>query len=303
MELFQIKVWLRRKVVVMRTKALIQEMLKAFAKQAPTIRFKPGKTKGVLLEISIFDLHLGKLIWAPESGQNYDVKISQSAFTESLETLLERTKGWPVERILFPVGNDFFNVDGQDQETTAGTPQHEDVRWQKSFVLGRKLMMDAILRLRSIAPVDVLMVAGNHDTERVFYLGDALSGWLSKTNGVTVDNGPALRKYYQWGKCMIAFAHGKEEKMKNLPMLMASEQSQMWGATKFREAHIGHWHHKKEIHFQPVDEFNGTRVRIIPSLCPADAWHKMKGYEGLRAAEAFLWDKHGGNVGGFSFNP
>ena len=301
--LYQVKAWLRRRVLILKTKYLIDDMLSAFRDQAPVLRFKPSKLKGVLLEVSIFDLHLGKLIWAPESGTNYDIKISQSAFNEALETLLQRVNGWPIERIVFPVGNDFFNVDGKEQETAAGTPQHEDVRWQKSFVLGRKLMLDAILRLRSIAPVDVLLIAGNHDTERVFYLGDALSGWLSKTDGVTVDNSPTFRKYYQFGKNMICYAHGKDEKMKDLPMIMASERPKMWGDTKYREAHIGHWHHKKEIHFQPVDEFTGTRVRIIPSLCPADAWHRMKGYEGLRSAEAFLWDSNGGNVGCFCFNP
>jgi hypothetical protein len=302
--LFQIKVWLRRRVVVARTREIIQGMLQEFRREAPKRSFKAQENKdGLLLEISIFDLHLGKLCWGPEAGHNYDIKISQSAFTDALESLLQRTSGFKVGRILFPVGNDFFNVDNAASTTTAGTPQHEDVRWQKSFVIGRKLMVDAILRMREIAPVDVVMVSGNHDMERIFYLGDTLAGWLSRTDGVSVNNEPTLRKYYQYGKCLVGFTHGKEEKHNNLPLIMATEQSHMWAATKFREMHLGHWHHKKEIHFQPVSEFNGVRVRIIPSLCPADAWHKMKGYEGLRAAEAYLWDKDHGCVGSFSATP
>ncbi len=304
--LYQVKAWLRRRVIVERTREIIKDMLAEFGRKCPKL---PSMCLGnrsadsLLLEVSIFDLHLGKLCWAPEVGRNYDQKISQSAFTESLESLLKRVKGFPIERILFPVGNDFFNVDNAAKLTNAGTPQDEDARWQKSFITGRKLMVEAIHRLRTIAPVDVVMVAGNHDTERIFYLGDVLSGWFSKTAGVTVNNEPSLRKYYQFGKCMIGFTHGKEEPHKNLPLIMATEQAHMFAATDFREMHLGHWHHKKEIHFQPVEEYNGIRVRIIPSLCPSDAWHKMKGYNGLRAAEAFLWDKKHGCVGSFSFSP
>ena len=302
--LYQIKAWLKRRKIVEQTRDIVTKMLAEFRKEAPTYKLaSKGASKGCLLEMSIFDLHLGKLIWQPESGSNYDIKISQSAFTEALESLISRSKGFDVSRILFPVGNDFFNVDNSNQTTTAGTPQHEDVRWQKSFIVGRKMIVDAIHRLRKIAPVDVVMVSGNHDSERIFYLGDTLSGWMSKTEGVTVNNDPTLRKYYQFGKCLIGFTHGKEEQHKSLPLIMATEQAQAWSVTKYREMHLGHWHHKKEIHFQPVEEYNGIRVRIIPSLCPSDAWHKMKGFGGLRSAEAYVWDKNDGLVGSFAYNP
>lgn len=302
--LIQVKAKLRKRLLVNQTRELIQEMLKQFAVEAPrrgeVLRDCSLKLDGHLLEISIPDLHLGKLCWAPETGQHYDSKIAQSTFWSALEQLISRTKGFPISRIVFPVGNDFFNVDNAAQTTTAGTPQHEDGRYQKSFVAGRKLMVDAILRLREIAPVDVIMVSGNHDTERIFYLGDTLQGHLSKTADVTVNNNPTLRKYYQFGKCLLGFTHGHNEPHKNLPLIMATEVPELWAATKFREIHLGHWHHKKEIFWLPVEEQNSIRVRVIPSLCPADAWHKMKGFEGVRAAEAFLWHPQHGNVGTFS---
>ncbi len=279
-------------------------MLEEFARQAPKQkRLSAPVRNGHLLEVSIFDLHLGKLAWKPESGADYDLKISQTGFCEALETLIERSKGFPIERVVFPIGNDYFNVDGMANETTAGTPQREDGRWQKSFVLGRKLMVNAINRLREIAPVDVVMVPGNHDVERVFYLGDSLSGWFSQTDDVTVDNSPMARKYYQYGKNLIGFTHGKEEKHVNLPLIMATEEPEKWASTVWREFHIGHYHHKKDIHFQPVNEHQGIRIRQIPSLCPADDWHRLKGYGSLRAAEVYVWGRNDGCVGSFSFSP
>jgi hypothetical protein len=303
--LYQIKAWLKRNVAVEHSRQLIGEMLKAFREEAPVrpaVRYKK-RDDGCLLEVSIFDLHLGKLCWGPESGTNYDSKIACSGFNDALEALLQRSAGIPVSRILFPVGSDLLNVDGMANETTAGTPQREDGRWQKSFVASRKLMVDAINRLREIAPVDVVVVPGNHDRERAFYLGDSLSGWFSRTGGVNVNNAPTLRKYFQFGKNLIGLTHGNEEKLHNLPLIMATEEPKMWAETRFREFHCGHWHHKKDIHFQPTQEFNGIRVRLIPSLCPADDWHRMKGYEGLRAAEAYVWDATQGCVASFSYSP
>jgi hypothetical protein len=301
--LYQIKAWLQRRRIIERTKEIVNKLLEEFRKQAPTHTGKPVKRKGCLLELSIFDLHLGKLCWAPEVGSSYDVRIAESGFYEAIDALLERAKGFPIERILLPTGNDFFNVDGHANQTTAGTPQREDGRWQKSFIVGRKMLVDTILRLRKIAPVDVVMISGNHDTERVFYLGDTLAGWFHKTDGVTVDNSPTMRKYYRWGASLIGFTHGGEEKHKDLPLIMATEKPKEWAETKFRELHLGHWHHKSEIHWQPVQEFNGIRVRVIPSLCPADDWHRLKGYEGLRAAEAYVWDREQGCIGSFSYTP
>jgi hypothetical protein len=302
--LYQIKVWLQKRVVVEQTRELISAMLEEFKKQAPvrkSVRYP--KSASHLLEISIFDLHLGKLCWAPETGAHYDVAIAQSGFVDALEALIQRASGFDVSSILFPIGNDFFNVDGMANETTAGTPQREDGRWQRSFVAGRKLMVNAIDRLREIAPVTVLMVPGNHDRERLYYLGDSLSGWFSKTPGVHVDNSPTTRKYFRFGQSLLGFTHGNEEKHTSLPLIMATEQPTHWAQTAYREFHVGHFHSKRDMHFFPTTETQGIRVRQIPSLCPPDDWHALKGYNGLRAAEAMVWHKDDGCVATFSFSP
>jgi hypothetical protein len=70
---------------------------------------------------------------------------------------------------------------------------------------------------------------------------------------------------------------------------MATECREIFGQTRFHEWHIGHIHQTKVI------EKNGVRVRILPALCPPDAWHAEKGYVGnLRSTEALVWDKDKG---------
>lgn len=307
--LFQIKAWLRRVRSSTEAVNLLKEIVEDIRKKAPA---RPAKLRNValktaakknLLELSIFDLHFGKLCWGQECGEDWDSKIAEHTYLQAVDELLARTNSMDVGHILLPIGNDFFNVDNAANTTTAGTPQSEDGRWQKSFVTGRKMMVHAIERVREVAPVSLIMVSGNHDYERLFYLGDVLEAWFHKTADVDVNNTAVQRKYFQWGECLLGFTHGNNEKHKDLPLIMATEAKEQWAKTRFREFHVGHWHQKREMHFQPVVEQNGIRVRIIPSLCPPDAWHKSKGYEGLRAAEAYVWSPEHGNVAQFSHHP
>jgi len=283
-------------------RSVFVDMLAAFKREAPRPIHRPAPKGNLLLEVDIFDPHFGKLCWHKESGADYDLKIAEREYGSALEGLITRAAGHKIERILYPVGNDFFHVDNANNQTQAGTPQDCDGRWQKAFSEGRAAVKDSIDRLRKIAPVDVVMIAGNHDPERVFYLGEVLSGWFYRTPGVTINNAPSQRKYYRYGENLIGFTHGKFEKHTNLPLIMATEAKEDWAATKFREFHIGHFHKLHTMSFLPVQEFNSIRVRTLSSLTPPDAWHKSMGYEGLRAAQGFIWDKADGCVSNISFN-
>ena len=296
----QVKVWLKRKAQLIAKRKLFDSMLEQFREAAPLWgKFHPQKG-GLLFEVDIFDPHFGKLCWAKETDHNYDLSIASEQYGQALEGLIKRASGFDVARILYVVGNDFFHVDNGENTTTKGTAQDVDGRWQKAFVNGRKAVVSSILRLNEIAPVDVMMVSGNHDEEKVFYLGEVLSGIFAKTKSVSVDNEPKMRKYYHWGQNLVGFTHGNCEKHANLPLIMATEQPQQWAASKFREFHIGHYHQLKTISFLPVQEFNSIRVRVLSSLTPPDAWHKKMGYEGLKSANGFLWDKDEGVVGSVS---
>ena len=51
-----------------------------------------------------------------------------------------------------------------------GTRQDADSRFSRIFRDGRKLLVEAIEYLKTIAPVDVLVVVGNHDSNSMFHL-------------------------------------------------------------------------------------------------------------------------------------
>jgi hypothetical protein len=299
--LFQVKVWLKKKQAAYDLQRVRQEFiedLKTLSPKIPRVVKPTQLTKdGKLLEITVFDLHFGKVSWHQETGENYNIEIASQRFNDCIDYFIDLYKDIPLAKILLPISNDFFNSDRSHpfNSTTSGTPQEEDTRWQNTFRKGRELLIANIQKLTQLAPVEVAVIPGNHDYERSFYLGDSLEGWFHNNQNVTINNSPSPRKYFTFGKNLIGLTHGNNEKLTDLPMIMAQENPVDWAMTYYREFHLGHLHHKKEGRFNATNELQGVMVRHMSSLSGTDSWHHKKGYIGARkSAEAFLWDSERG---------
>lgn len=297
-DLYSIKARFEKRKNAEEFKQVVDQMIARAATHAPNYtRFdrRSSDQTGNMLEICIPDLHLGKLAWGRETmWQDYDSKIAVIQFWRAMEGLISRTSANKFDRILFVIGNDFFNADGPALHTTRGTPQggSTDTRYHKMFEIGFQLMVEAIERLTQLADVDVLIVSGNHDEQTDYFLGHSLGIWFRNNDNVRIFNEPTSRKYYQWGKVMLMFTHGNDGKPDDYPLLMAREQKEMFGQCDFHEIHSGHFHRTK------VNETNGVFHRTLPALCPPDEWHSKNGYVGShRAAEAFVWNQRGGLIG------
>lgn len=258
-----------------------------------------------VLEISLPDIHIGKLVWGTETdGPSYDSKLATAQAMDAAKELWARASVFPVSRILLPLGSDLFHTDNMNNTTTAGTAVDSDSRWQKSFRMGVELAIQLIEFSRGKTPdgVDVLMIPGNHDFTRTAYLGLVLEMMYRNCPDVRIDNSPNPRKYFRFGTTLLGFTHGDKEKHDRLPLIMAGERAKDWSETTHREIHLGHLHSMRETRYVAGNEHGHVRVRILPSLCANDAWHHMSGYVGSqRAAEAYLWSFKRGYVGHLSY--
>lgn len=304
---FQVKAWLVP--VTHLTNLTVDEIaarLRPLVEQKRAAR-QPGRpNKGglgkCLLEIDAFDAHLGKLTDPWELGVEYNLPKAIADFKAGIEALLKRAQSYQIERVVLPLGNDFFNSDSLVGSTTAGTPQHESHKWQRTFADGCALVIDVVdtLRTRLGCPVDIVMVPGNHDFQRNYYLGEVLKATYKGVKGVKIMNDPNPRKYYQYHDCALMFTHGNEEKEAELPQLFAAEQPQLWAATRFREGRLGHVHRKKEVQFRSTQEYKGFTITYCRALSATDTWHHLKGYVGShRALEGNLFAKGHGKVAHF----
>jgi len=261
---------------------------------------KNTSREGFLYEISLFDLHFGKLAHSEEVGQGYDLKIAAKRADYAVDDLLNRIDIKRIDRILFPIGNDLLNVDNNFRTTTGGTPQDCDTRFHKMVKTTVRVMIDQINKLSSIAPVDIPVVVGNHDTITSFMVGEILDAYYHANSNIIVNNLASRRKYYQYFENGFQFTHGNEEKLTELGMIFAAEQKKLWADTSYRFCQIGHFHKEKQVQYLTKDSFQGFQVEILPSLSGPDAWHNTKGYISNNSAKAFLYHKREGEIGAFT---
>lgn len=303
--IYQVKAKLIRKVPLLvedAVKSLI-DRLQHFIPVYPPLA--PPKPNGdaFLAELSVLDLHDGKYAWAAETGQHYDMDEATRLYHWALDELMADAIRYPLERIMLVIGNDMFTADNSFGTTTRGTPQDVHGRHLQHFTHIQKMVQESVDKLQPIAPVSVMCVSGNHDRETMYFLGEVLKAWYHKNQRVTVHNSPALHQYVKYGNSTIGFTHGDGVKIPDLPTVMANEVPELWGSTIYHEWHIGHFHRKKTVRFMPLNERQGTRVRVLPSLCAADAWHYWKGFAGgVRAAEGYMWHRQHGMKATFSAN-
>jgi hypothetical protein len=289
--MYKIQVWLKQ-INVVWVKA-IRELIKEIPKIETVYEKKLGDPTGdYMLEVALMDVHFGMLAWGKETVHDYDLDIAEDLYLHAVQDLLQKTKGFPISRILFPVGNDFLHID----DPTNLTPQHHNIldadgRLIKIYTKAKKAVIKAVDYCRQVAPVDIQWIPGNHDPNISYYLCDVIKEVFSEAKDVTVDVSPRWRKFYPWGKSLLCLTHGQEERLIDLPSIMATEEPKLWGESIYREIHIGHKHKKRELRWVGVDTFPGCVVRMIPSICSEDAWSYRKGFmRGWYAAESYLWN-------------
>ena len=136
--LYAVKFKLKPTIKELTTTDYLEVAKEVFSKEIKPIKLsKQIKNKGIddnLIEYPAIELHLGKLAWHGETGQNYDYKIAIERFNATIEETIKIQDIAKAGTLFMAIGNDFFNSDTPSYTTTKGTPQHNDLRWKKMFL-------------------------------------------------------------------------------------------------------------------------------------------------------------------------
>ena len=305
--MFRTKAFLKRlkpEINLTMIKNQLMEDLKHLSPKISKIkRERPDDRKDLhLLEISAFDLHLGKI---GIKGDKYSMKIAEKRLLSAIEHLLYRAQGYYIDKILFIVGHDLLNSDKDwpIPATTRGTPQFNSDYHIDMYRCARKLMIKAIAILSEIAPVHVMVVPGNHDRESVMHLGDTLELYYENNENVNVDNGDCLMKAIPYGNNLIISDHGDGPKIADLPGIIAQRFKNLWSDTVYVEVHRGHYHTNKAMKLQAIEELNGITIRNLSSMSATDYWHDSKGFIGnIKKSQAFIYNRQNGLQGILNYN-
>jgi hypothetical protein len=226
-----------------------------------------------------------------ETGEDYDSEIAVQRVIEGVQGILDKCAGFNIDEILFIAGNDILHIDTPNRKTTNGTPQDTDGMWYENFLKAKKLYIDVVEMLLTVADVRFVFNPSNHDYMSGFFLSDTIESWFSKNKNISFDVSIAHRKYHRYHENLIGTTHGDGAKAENLPLLMAQEAKTDWGVTKHKYIYTHHLHHKVS------KEYMGVTVETLRSPSGTDSWHHRNGYQhAAKAIEGFLHHPTNGQV-------
>ena len=204
------------------------------------------------------------------------------------------------KKITIPIGSDFFHVDTYTGTTTKGTLQ--DMSGTPGDIMegGARLMREVVDLCRAVAPVELVMLEGNHDRLVGSMLFMYLSAVYEDFSDVLAVNCTKPQVFISYGKNLIGFAHGDGiKRVKDLGGLMAMIEPEKWASCPHRTFYTGNYHFEKV----EVDEFFSVVKRQLPSLSGTDRWHSIHGYTNTRKAlPLYCHDENGGLFATFYSN-
>jgi hypothetical protein len=242
------------------------------------------------VEISISDYHLAK---KTVDGDN-DVTTRALRYVTVAQSLIDKIEAcYNINTVVFPISNDYFHTDNYQHQTTNGTPQDTIMDYSDEYEIGFAILVDTINILRKhSSTVQVVLVQGNHDRTKSFYLAHALNIFFKDAQDVEFIREHSVVKGLTLGNTFIGWHHGNC-KLEDLPLLFAThpKYSHQFGDAVYREVHTGDKHHYM------AKEVKGVRIQQMPSLSGVDRWHMDNNFvHSIRCALALVYDPTLGKI-------
>jgi hypothetical protein len=268
----------------------IKEVKKYAPKYTDTAIKYDVDTDGHLLVIDIADLHIGKLATAFETGEDYNSQIAVKRAKDGMQGILNKAKGFYIDKVLFVAGNDILHTDNTRRTTTGGTPQDTDGMWYDNFLMAKNLYIELLEQLIIFADVEVVYNPSNHDLTHGFFLMQLIEAHFANST-INFNVNLLHRKAFKYGNNLIGTTHGDGAKIEHLPLLLATEFPILWSETKHRYIYSHHIHHKTS------KDFIGVTFETLRSPSGSDSWHHKNGYTGVpKAVEGYIHHKEFGQV-------
>lgn len=281
--------------------AALRAAVEAFAAEikpiGPILLDRTEHAEHLLNVYTITDYHFNMLAWGPEAGEDWDMEIAARTLRLCFRAMVDRSP--PAEVCVIAQLGDFAHTDGfKNQTPTSGHPLDADSRFEKAVELMLIALRDVIeYAATKHKKVIVLLAEGNHDIDSSKWFRASFAMLYSHNERIHVIRSARPFYVYEFGKVMLCWHHGHLVKGANLPLLFATDYAEVWGRTKYRVAHTGHYHHRD------VKEHSGMEVYQHPTLAASDAHAARGGWRSLRRAVALTYHRDLGEVGSVIVSP
>jgi hypothetical protein len=276
--------------------AFRDELTKDLPRVKPTKAPKNGRSDLCSI-LGVGDQHMGMLAWDKESGDDYDLNIAEPLLVNSISHLIGAAPKCSTCVLVF-IG-DYTHYDGHKPVTpTHGYILDADSRYPKMVAAAVRTMRRSIdMALAHHDKVHVIIEIGNHDLATSVFLQVAMQNIYDREPRVFVDTSPKHFHFFRFGLCLLGTHHGHGVKMDKLPLLMATDRPEDWGATKYRLWLTGHVHHESK------KEHPGCKVESLSVLAPTDSHAYQNGYRALREMRGIVWHERLGELSRNTVSP
>ncbi len=281
---------------------VLEDMIAGLSSQIEPVAPAPFKQLKVNADIMaiypVGDHHYGMLSWHEETGHNYDLKIAEARLFGAVDHLITRAPRCKQALVLFL--GDFMHYDSYVPETPKNRNKLDaDGRFPNMVQFAIRGMRVTINKaLAHHENVHVVVEPGNHDPSCSIILMNLIAVLYEKEPRVTVDVLPRRFHYFEFGKCLIGTHHGDTvRKMEALGPIMAHDQAEAWGRTKYRYWWTGH------VHTDRLKDLPGCRVESVRVLAAPDAWAHEQGYRPMMDMKCAVLHKDFGEMARYTVNP
>lgn len=261
-----------------------------------TTPIKPPKSsqQNLMTLYPMGDPHFGMYAWAAETGADFDLDIAERDLYTAVDYLVQQSP--PSRRACLINLGDFYHAENMEGITTrSGNVLDMDTRFPRMIDIGVRALRRCLERmLEKHEIVEMVNAPGNHDETLAFFLNTLFRNVYQNEPRIIIHSEPTKRHYIRHGKCLIGIVHGHQTKDRDLPGIMATEQPQQWGETKYRHFYRGHHHQDRK------EEFNGCVVEQFRTLAAGDAYAVGAGYLSGRDMKAIVFHEDYGEQARFT---
>ena len=270
-------------------------------------RMRPVKApRGCLSDLLnlyvLTDYHMGMLAWHREGGEDWDVSIATDTLVKSFSQMMAQSA--EAETGFVCQLGDFLHTDYPAMASVTPMSKHDldaDGRPHKVIDATIHVLRSLVdMALSKHEKVIVLMAEGNHDMVSSIWLQCLFGAMYEKDPRVEVVNSPLPYYAHKHGETALFFHHGHLTKPAGLPGVFAAQFPKVWGLTKYRYGHCGHFHHKVRI---DEKEDQGVSVTQHRTLAAKDAYSARGGYFAERKAECITYHRDHGQVSSVHVSP
>lgn len=272
-------------------RAFVAELCEPVRGKAPLIPAPRHLMSDMLVSYKFGDPHFGMASGPEAGGDEFDIDEADRLTRAGIDRLVAVAP--PTESCIVEVIGDAMHAN----DSSALTPAHKhrldvDKRGFSYALLRCARAWQYVIEraLEHHKTVHVWFLRGNHDEDAAEAIKIALAFYFEREPRVVIDLEPAVFRYLRFGKNLLGAHHGDKVKMADLPLLMAVDRPEDWGATVYRYISTGHIHH------DVVKEVQGVRVESLRTLAPKDPYHASKGYRALRDTRAVAYHAEFGEV-------